>query len=202
MAASEVDICKLAQAKIGNTAFFNSFNDNTTEALVCSVEYPQVRDVTFELAKPQFAVKRVQPGLLAEVRTGWLYTYALAADYITLLGFTSELGRFIPWDMREEYDIEMASDDSGRVLLTNVESAEILYVRRVTDVTKWPALFTQAVVMGLAASLALSLKKDVNLAASLAESYDHAVGQSHGSSESQRLLRSYVPESTTLRSRE
>lgn len=185
MATSEVEICKLAQAKVGNTNFFANFSDGSVEANVCAIEYPQTRDVTLERLEPRFATKRQVLTALTDVNSSWDYVYALPSDFISLQNIVNPFGVDIPKDLQEAYDIE-AGASGGRVLLTNVGDAEIIYTYRHTTVAQWPAVFTEAVIYGLAAALALSLKKDLQLADALGQVYYRKLGEANASLEKQR----------------
>jgi len=199
MAISNMDVWKLALAKIGNTNFPIAETDQTTEAIVCSVEYPQIRDEAFIKVKPKFATKRYNAALKPATVTGWDYVYALPSDYLCPLGIADSMGRFIPLQLRELYDIE--TDGSASVLLTNISGAELIYVARIAEVQRWDPLFVNAVVYGLATALALSIKKDANLAMALSREYDKKLGEASGLAFiSQNMGR--PPESSIIRSRD
>jgi hypothetical protein len=199
MASTELDIWKLALSKIGNTNFPSGPTDQTAEAQVCVVEFPQVRDATLELAPWPFATTRATLSQLTETRTGWYFTYQTPNDYIALQGVTSELGKYLAYEEQELYDVELAADGNSRIIVANVELMEMLYTRRVTNVAVWPALFVDCVVYGLAASLALSIKKDIGTAERMHEIYTLRIGQASASQQRQRRLGS--PSNTLLDSR-
>lgn len=199
MATTELEIWRLALTKIGNTNFPTSLTEQTAESLVCATDYPQVRDVTLELAAPSFAQKRFNLSQLTETRTGWFYTYAAPGDYVKLLGVVNELGKYLPLEFKEHYDVELSGDGNSKIILSNVEAVEMLYVCR-PIISLWSPTFTDAVAYGLAVSLALGIKKDVAMAERMHEMYMLRIGQASASSEQQRNL-GVEPEYSTIRSR-
>lgn len=187
MAATSVDICNLALAKIGNTSFIGALSDVQVEAFICNLEYPQVRDTALERLSPPFATKRAVLVEAAETRTEWDFVYDLPVGFLAVQAIVDPTTRLPDYDLREPYDIEQGAT-GARVLLTNQEDCEIIYTDQTTDVTLWPSTFVDVVVYGLAAALALSIKKDANLATKLGDVYTMKLGEAHGTAQTQRNL--------------
>lgn len=187
MASTAVNICNLALARIGNTSFISSLADVQVEAFICNLEYPQVRDTALERMSPPFATKRAVLVEAAETRTEWQFVYDLPAGFLAIQAIVDPTTRLPDFDLREPYDIEQGAAGT-RVLLTNQENCEIIYTHQTTDVAVWPATFVEVVIYGLAATLALSIKKDANLATKLGEIYTLKMGEAHGTAQSQRNL--------------
>jgi hypothetical protein len=181
MASSEIEIWKLALSKIGNTNFPATPTDQTPEAQVCAVLFPTWRDATLEAADWPFATRRATLAALTESRTGWLYTYAYPSDCVKIIGGVSELGKNLPVDLREEFDIEMGASADSLVVVANVEAFEVLYVSRAIAIGKWPGLFVDALVTGMASELALAIKKDVAMAGALRSEYRYRLGEATAS---------------------
>lgn len=199
MATSAIEVCKLALARVGNTNFFIAFTDGSVEANVAAMEYPQIRDLTLERLAPSFATKRATLNLLADANSNWDYVYALPSDFLAIQEIVSPYGRFISQDLKDKFDIEVGST-GVRVLLCNTPDVEIIYTFRNENVGSWPPSFTEAVVMGLTARFAASIKKDYQLARMLQDEYDNATARANTSAEVQRQYGAEY-ESATIRAR-
>lgn len=95
---------------------------------------------------------------------GWDYAYALPTDYVRLaklngVAVTND-------DPGDYFEIE------GNSLLTDEDEAKVQYVRFSLDPALYSALFTKALVTLWAAKLALTVRQDEPLAASLMQTYE------------------------------
>lgn len=176
--ASEVDICNLALGFLGDSATVSNLSppEGSAQAGHCSRFYPIARNSLLELHPWGFASKRVALSLLSTAPTNsWEYAYAVPADAINLLAVLDpealddysaglELngnpgmvppaaGSYTP----QPYTIETLN--GADVLLTNQENAVLRYTALVTDTTKFPPLFTEALAWLLASKLAGPLLK-------------------------------------------
>lgn len=130
-----------------------------------------------EMHQWTFATRRIAPASLTFPYTQWAYAYAAPADMIDVIAvlnpeasddFSTPLvidtqvsgstntgqGLYSP----QPYSLE-SLDDGTIVILTNQEDALIRYTYRVTDPTKFPALFVDALSWLLASHLAGPLMK-------------------------------------------
>lgn len=183
--ASEVDISNLALGHIGSKANVQSINppDGSAEALHCSRFYPIARDVTLESHEWGFATVRGVLALLADVPPpGWLYAYSVPVDCRNIIdlidpnspAFNPLPERGLHWqdDVYNPepvpYELESRADGTG-IIYTNLASAQIRYVRSVTDTTKYSAQFVDAVSRLLASYVAGPIiKGDTGMAVSKA----------------------------------
>ena len=174
--ASEVSICNLALAHIGDRATVSSLSppEGSAQAEHCARFYPQARDTILEMHTWGFATKRVvlaDSSLVALVPSPWLYAYRLPSDSLKVI---SVLGPFASNDAESEpYEMEQGSDGST-VLYSNVEDAVCRYTARVDDTNKFPPLFVEALSWLLASMLAgpvLKGKTGVDAARSCYEKY-------------------------------
>lgn len=152
--ASVIDICNLALAHIGDRATVASIDppEGSPQAAHCAMFYPIARDTLLELAKPTFAMRRATLALLDETVDAWSYTYARPADALVILSVTAP-GQADTSTTPEPFACE-ADADGALVIYTNVEQAQVRYLARVEDTTKFSALFTEALAWMLAAKLA------------------------------------------------
>lgn len=176
--ASEVDICNLGLAHLGDAANLQSISppDGSAQADHCARFYPIARDTLLEMHDWQFATKRATLAALTLTCSEWAYCYAAPADCLDIIsildplatddsstgittGYIStdfslpapliERGAYTP----QSYSFESAADGSS-VIWTNLVNATLRYVARQTDTTKFSALFTETLSWLLASMLA------------------------------------------------
>jgi hypothetical protein len=149
MATSAVTISNMALSRIGARSTIASLTEDSNEARHCKLLFDHARDATLEAFDWNFARVRVALAELGDEPTGWSYRYAYPSNCIQ--------PRFLEAPTRTErrlpYRIEAKADLSGRVILTDVEDAVLVYTARVTD----PALFTPSFVTALSWRLGADL---------------------------------------------
>ena len=173
--ASEVDICNLALAHLGDTATVSSLNppEGSAQAEHCARFYPIARDTLLELHRWNFSMRRSVPASLTSDWTEWEYAYALPANTMTVLSVLPDDStddystRFAPADTLlsyapivaagaytpQAYTIETLADGQ-LVLYTDQENAVLRYTVRITDTTKFSSLFVMSLSWHLASMLA------------------------------------------------
>ena len=189
--ASEVDICNLALARLGDNATVASIDppEGSAQAEHCARFYPVARDSLLEMHAWKFATRRV---LLAQLTTdtwNWTYAYAEPTGVLKLLAV-------LPASASSDADTqeyEAESDANGAaIILTNQEGASLRFVARVTDTTKFSPLFVDALAWLLASYLAGPvLKGDAGAAMSKAclQSFLLAFSNAKVSDANQRKVR-------------
>ena len=155
-ASSPIAICNAALTLSGGNTIL-SFQDDTTEAKLCNIHYPRLRDVVTAAAQWTHATKRFGP-LVPDVATppyGYTYQYTLPSDLFEVIEATTN-GRY----EIEDYAIE------DKKLLANVGSGIFIkYIGRVEDTTRFVMLFTEALTARLAAELSIPLAESRSLEA-------------------------------------
>ena len=159
--ASVVQICNMALSHIGEEANVSSIAppDGSVNAGLCATFYDAVRAEMLESGDFNFSLKRVALAEVANASTTWAYAYAKPSDCLkakripypldTVTVFTQDDTNYNPNDRGgAEFDIE------GEVIYTNEPEAVLLYVRDVTDSTKFTPSFTVALSYLLASYLA------------------------------------------------
>ena len=152
--SSEIDICNLALARLGDEATVASIDppEGSAQAEQCARFYSIARDTLLEMHDWRFSVKRVMLALSAASDTWeWAYAYAVPANYLRLLKVLPQTGS--AQDDTESFD-QMVDADDGQVILTNCEEASLIYTTRVTDTTRFSPLFVDALGWLLASYLA------------------------------------------------
>lgn len=151
--ASVVDICNLALAHLGEDATISSIDppEGSAEAEHAATFYPMARDALLEMHEWRFATKRVLLALTASDTFEWGYAYALPSGMLRALAVLPETSS--AEDDGEDFDQQLDADDV-QIILTNCEDASLKYTARVTDTTRFPPLFVEALSWLLASHLA------------------------------------------------
>lgn len=100
------------------------FDDSASNQVVCGTGYPVVDEIV-----PDF---------------GWDYQYELPADFVRLKAVYEDDGEDTP---SRRYVIE------GTRFLTNYDSARILYIKKITDLSDFDYLFIEVLILALALKL-------------------------------------------------
>jgi hypothetical protein len=162
--ASEVDICNLALARLGDNATVASIDppEGSAQAEHCARFYPVARDSLLEMHAWKFATRRVLLAKLTVESWDWAFAYAEPTGALKLLGVLSATASND--DETQPYEAESAANGTS-IILTNQEGASLRFVARVTDTTKFSPLFVDALAWLLASYLAgLVLKGDAGAA--------------------------------------
>jgi hypothetical protein len=153
--ASEVDIANLALANLGEDASVSSFSppDGSPQAEHCARFYPIARDACLEAHAWKFAKRTLQlDAPLDDTVDGFGFAYALPSDCLRVIGIYPEGFRS---DISTRYTFETETAASGaRILLTDVESPYLIYVRQIVDPSKFSPTFLTALSYLLASMLA------------------------------------------------
>lgn len=196
MALSITDICNQALARVGAQRIMDIDDADSKSARVCKNAFEAtVREVS-RAGDWNCLRKRGTLGRLAQAPAfEWAYQYQLPADFINL----SELnGVEYHGQPQDDWEIE------GKVLLTDAERADVKYIAYVEDTTIWDALFTNAVVVLLAAKIAVPIRQDEGLAGNLLTEYQRiALPQARAKDGNQKRRKRFDPcaESRVLASR-
>lgn len=146
--ASVVQLCNMALSHIGSEARVASINppDGSVEAGHCATFYDQARTEMIEPGTWPFTLARAALAQVTNASPTWAFAHALPSDCLRPLrvlesGATS--------------DADSANfEREGEVLYTNEENPTLVYVRDVTDTTKFSPSFTAALGYLLAAYVA------------------------------------------------
>lgn len=176
--SSEVDICNLALAHLGDSATVASINppERSAQAAHCARFYPMARDSLLERHPWGFAtVRSGLAGLTLETATtGWAYSYAIPNGVLKVLAvlapgstddYTAVLG-YAP----QPYVRETQADGT-EIILTNQADAVLRYTQRVTDTAKFSPLFVDCLSWLLTSYLAGPIMKGDTGAAAARAAY-------------------------------
>lgn len=193
--ASDVDVCNLALAHLGDKATVSSISppEGSAQAEHCARFYPIARDLVLEAHEWGFATKRATLALLtATPPPGFCFVYALPADCRNIIDLIRPFdptfhalygaGRVDDEDWTLEpapYELETLTDGT-QAIYTDLESAQIRYVAGITDITKFSTQAVDAIGWLLAAYLSGPVIKGdagAEFAASCMKAYTISLGQ-------------------------
>lgn len=167
--ASTIDICNLALAHLGEIPNISSIDppEGSAHAEKCERFYPMARDAALEMRNWSFALKRVQLAQVPDNLTHWAFKYALPSDIIRPIaipvpGFAFNV-EFLPSAIGSTKPNSSDFTTEGGFLYTNADDAQLLYLFRLTDVTKFAPLFVNSVAWLLASYLAGAITRDMDI---------------------------------------
>jgi hypothetical protein len=159
--ASKVSISNMALVRIGVNSI-TSLTEDSEQARLCNLVFNQSLDYLLQLYPWNFALVRTS---LAQSSSNPIYDYAyqyqLPTDPFCLQVVSVEDGT--------EYKIE------GRLLLTDEQSINIIYIKRVTDMNELTALFIETMIFYMGAQLALPLTNNKGMADAMFSQYQVAL---------------------------
>ena len=154
MSNSVTSICNMALSRIGASRIEDYENEASIEAIQCRLHYPQTRDALLRSHFWRFAKSRAtlsQDGDTPEFQ--WDYQYALPNDFLRMISVYTDSNE-VAGSTIETYELE------GKMLLSNEETIEIRYIRKVTDPTEFDSLFVEILYLWLALKLIIPLAQD------------------------------------------
>jgi len=157
---SEIDICNLALANLGEQARVTSIepSDGSREADLCAQFFSLARDQMLEKHAWDFALRSVKPTVQAtSPRVDYKYAYDYPEDVASVLTVVRSDVDYNYKTMgstgQQPYSVELDAN-GNRMLLTDQKDALLLYVAKVEDATMWSSLFIRALSWQLASHLA------------------------------------------------
>lgn len=201
--ATEVDICNLALAHLGDSATVSSIDppEGSAQAEHCARFYPIARDSLLEMHTWGFATRREA---LAQLGTGWPewdYCYAQPSDAVNIIAVlppeasddysigntpSSAGGNYVPQAFSCETDANGAD-----VIYTDQADAVLRFTSIITDTSKFSPLFVLTLSWHLAAFLAgpvLKGDEGKNEAKRCAQMVKDILGDAKESDASQRRI--------------
>lgn len=161
--ASAVQICNMALSHIGSEARVSAISppDGSVEAGHCVTFYDLARTELLEPGQWAFSLKRAALAQATNTSNTWAYAYVLPSDCLRALRVLQLTTTSLTVFNQDEYlaanidDRNGAQfDTEGGVLYTNEPDAVLLYVRDVTDTTRFTPTFVAALGYNLAGYLA------------------------------------------------
>lgn len=173
MATSAVAICNLALSRVGISSTIAALDETSQEAIACNAVYEQARDEVLRDFPWPFARKYVELGLVEEEpNDDWDYSYRYPSDCIRAL-------RLVSGDPqgRTRIPFQLGHDDSGRLLFTDEEDAELIYTARFTDPAHFDPTFASALAWRIAVDIAAPLARSDSQRERAEAGYKQALAQ-------------------------
>lgn len=202
--ASDVDVCNLALAHLGDRANVSSINppDASMQAGHCARFYPIARNMVLESHEWGFATKRGTLALLTVTPPpGFCFVYQLPTDCLNIIDLIRPFdptfhalygaGRVDDEDWKLEpvpYELETLNDGT-QAIYTDLEDAQIRYVASITDITKFSTQAVDAIGWLLASYLAGPVVKGaegVEMAADCMKAYTASLSQAQANDANNR----------------
>ena len=168
---SEVSICNQALSLVGSLSNngnivepLTSLDDNTKEAKLCKLNYEPVRDAVLSEHDWSFATRWEDLPASADPSPGeYPNEFPLPSDVLTVL--------FVGLDYRHQENWQVENN----AIRTDAQTCRCQVIYRVTDTSKFSALFTQALVARLAGELAIPITNSRTLMENLFQMYGEKV---------------------------
>lgn len=166
MATADVDIVNSALAKIG-APLIVALTDTVRAAVICNEQYPKMRKKLLSSHPWNFATKRVALAATANTPIYEFTTeFLLPSDVLRVLD--TDLLEDEPWSV--EFNV-----DNNKVLLCNSDSIKIKYIKDITDPTKFPPYFDEALSWLLASDIAFAITQSSSVAQAMYTGFKNEV---------------------------
>lgn len=143
-------ICNLALNEIGVDPIVDFYTTNQGRA--ANQLYGHCRDTLLRLLQPRFSYKRASlvASSPATLTVGEGNIFDLPSDCLAVIKLVTN-DETIPWNIE------------GNTLITEESTAKIVYIARIEDVKVFDELYKRSLVLYLASTLAMTLKRDQEL---------------------------------------
>lgn len=164
--SSVVSICNLALGNIAKPEI-QSIDEASAEAKACKQYYGHVLDTLLQSYPWRFAQTTQPLAAIANPKPDrWGFAYQRPTDCLKVLRVSDVYD--LPYSASDGSLIIAGShayDIEGDVVFCYVDPAYLTYTRRLSDPTKFPALFIEALSWHLAVRLAMPLTRDPKIRA-------------------------------------
>lgn len=193
--ADLIQIANLSLIRIGTRSTIADLEEDSPEARTFKTIYEQARDDTLEAMDWGFARGRRNLADLGSPPNGWAYRYAYPTDAIRLRSIYNPVkdrlhnpifNHFRHDDLNSApvpaipYEIAASKDGQGndiRVIYTNMELAEAIYTRRITNTNLFPPGFVVALSWACGAQMAIPLTGDKGTLQNCMTIWREAIGE-------------------------
>lgn len=157
---SVVSICNLALSNLGLDTI-NALSEPTAEARACNLFYDQARDTLLQAYPWHFAGKTQALASLTNDKPGaWGYAYKRPNDCLKIRWVRPAYST-VDLQPTKQQEIMLPYDVEGETVYCNLSTAFLRYTCRVTDPSKFPPLFIDALAWALTVRLAMPLTRDM-----------------------------------------
>ncbi|MDW9880486.1 hypothetical protein GOA90_25195 [Sinorhizobium meliloti] len=161
---SVVSICNLALSNIGG-ANISALTEASTEAKACNQFYEHVRDTLLQAYPWRFAGKTQALAQLTNDKAGsWAYAYSRPNDCLKIIDLQSAVevtGNTVGVDLVAPTAFGYPYEVENGKIYCDLSPAYLRFTVRLTDPTKFPPLFVEALSWSLSARLAMPVTRDI-----------------------------------------
>ena len=161
--ATDVSICSNALRRLGDDPI-TSLSDDTERARLCNAFYGDARDHVLRSHPWNFAITRAKLARLsAKPSYGFQYQYSLPVSPYCLRILEME---------HPDYIFKIENDaTNGRVLLTDQDEANVMYVARITNAALYDSMFVDVLTAKMAVDLCYAVTGSTSLQAQMDKMY-------------------------------
>jgi hypothetical protein len=183
---SQTAICNLALLRIGIAQPIADISEASVTARACRAVYTRCIEEMLRERPWPFAIRQVQLAVVSEQTFGdWFYSYRYPVDFLNVHRLVQVSSTVVssgtiytvPSVGTPSVKYAVGSDSQGKLIHTNLSSAYAIGTEIVTDVGLFDPLFSSALAWKIASEIAISLTKDVRIAAMAANMYDRVVSE-------------------------
>ena len=158
---SVISICNLALSNLGADTII-SLSEASAEARACNLFYEQTRDALLQVYPWRFAGKTQAMAEIANDKPGaWGYAYSRPVDCLKVRWVRPVYSLDDPSPQTLQQEINNPHEVEGGTIYCNIETAFLRYTAQVSDPTKFPPLFVDALSWALTVRLAMPLTRDI-----------------------------------------
>ncbi len=188
---NQTAICNLALLRLGVAQQITDIADNSTTARACNAVYQQCVETMLSERPWPFAVRQVDLALVGQqIRMDWFYTYRYPTGFLNIHRVvptlattpTSAIYTTLSQSVQDEtWPFTLGSDDSGRLIHTDVVDAVALGTVYISDTSQYTPSFGSALAWFIAAEISVSITKDRGLYANAYQQYENKVSEAFAS---------------------
>lgn len=151
--ATDVDICNIALARLGNRATLTSISppEGSSEADHCARFYPLAKDQILRERAWSFAIRRARLAAMAEDPLGRGNAFGVPSDCLSIITVQPDLEG---WPPRKFLEFAVESNGTQRVLICGYDPVWVRYTSGLTSEDSFPSDFADALAWLLASKLA------------------------------------------------
>lgn len=147
--ATATDICNSFLLKLGAEAI-SSLDEDSKYGRLCKEQYPKIRKKMIASHPWNFAMKRATLAISAEApEFGFDVAYILPADCLRAWQLNTKTAKF--------------KVEKGRLLLTNLHDAKLLYISLEEDESKYSPQFSELLAWAMVVDLGYNIVQDKGL---------------------------------------
>lgn len=158
--ASVVSICNLSLSNLGKDNI-SALTEPGAEARACNQFYEHTRDVMLQQYPWRFATKTQALAELLNDKPGqWGFSYKRPVDCIKVRWVRVAYSLTEPYPQDDASQIAHPYSVEGDRIYCGLSPAYLTYIWKVTDPTRFPPLFVDALAAALAVRMAIPLTRD------------------------------------------